>query len=285
MWIQQRGNSLGYKLILTIYKLIGYKGTKPIIWLVSFIYALITPKEREAIKSYYRRVGVSYNFLYYVSHIYQFSLSIFDRFVSKINPNIFQIERVNLKVFLKNRNRILTISHVGNWANTFVAFQYENRNIYIAIDEKLKKDIIAYEKSLKYQKTSNIKFINLREGLKATLQIVQALKQGDDIAIMVDRLIDKNRYVEVNFLNSPTRFNRSPFEIAYNREVEIMGVTVIRSNDKEYKVIFSDPIKVDKSIKKEKAIAIMATQYANYLENIVRQYPKQWFNFYKFWEY
>ena len=284
MWIKQRGNHLGYKAILTIYKIIGYQGTKPIIWLVSFVYALITKNEREAIKDYYERVGVSYSFMYYVSHINQFSLSLFDRFVTKIDPDAFKIERINLDTFLNDKNRILALSHVGNWANTFVAFKYENRTIHITADEKLKESIAEYEKSLKHQNSSNIKVINLKEGLKASIEMVQALKQGDDLAIMVDRLIDPNKFVEVNFLNSPTKFNKNPFEIAYNRNVSIIGVTVIRSGDKQYKVIFSDPIHVNKSIKREESVAIMAEKYAKYLESVLYEYPKQWFNFYKFWE-
>ncbi len=284
MWIKQRGNQLGYKAILTIYKLIGYKGTKPIIWLVSLFYALFTKHEREAIKDYYKRVGVKYGFFYYVSHINQFSLSLFDRFVTKIDPDSFEIERINLNEFLNDKNRVLALSHVGNWANTFVAFKYENRTIHITANEQLKASIATYEKSLKHQQSTNIKVINLEEGLKASVQMVQALKAGDDLAIMVDRLIDPNKFVEVNFLNSPTKFNKNPFEIAYNRGVNMMGVTVIRSGDKKYKVIFSDPISVDKSIKREEAVAIMATQYAKYLEGILKKYPKQWFNFYKFWE-
>ena len=284
MWIKQRGNQLGYKTILMIYKIIGYQGTKPIIWLVSFVYALITKNEREAIKDYYERVGVSYSFLYYVSHINQFSLSLFDRFVTKIDPDIFKIERINLTKFLSDKNRILALSHVGNWANTFVAFKYENRTIHITADEKLKESIADYEKSLKHQNSSNIKVINLKEGLKASVEMVQALKKGDDLAIMVDRLIDNEKFVEVDFLNSKTKFNKNPFEIAYNRDVDIIGVTVIRSGDKQYKVIFSDPISVDKSIKREESVAIMASKYAKYLEGILQEYPKQWFNFYKFWE-
>jgi predicted LPLAT superfamily acyltransferase len=284
MWIKQRGNQLGYKAILTIYKIIGYQGTKPIIWFVSFVYALITKNEREAIKDYYERVGVSYSFLYYVSHINQFSLSLFDRFVTKIDPDSFEIERINLHKFLDDKNRILALSHVGNWANTFVAFKYENRTIHITADEKLKESISSYEKSLKHQNSSNIKVINLKEGLKASIEMVQALKKGDDLAIMVDRLIDSSKFIEVDFLNSKTKFNKNPFEIAYNRGVDIMGVTVIRSGDKKYKVIFSDPISVDKSIKREESVAIMAEKYAKYLEGILHEYPKQWFNFYKFWE-
>ena len=285
MWIKQRGNQLGYKAILTIYKIIGYQGTKPIIWLVSFVYALITKEEREAIKEYYSRIGVPYSFLYYVSHINQFSLSIFDRFVTRIDPNIFEIERVNLDKFLdKDKNRILALSHVGNWANTLVAFKYENRTVHITADEKLKASIASYEKSLGEQNSENIKIINLREGLKASIEMLQALQNGDDLAIMVDRLIDPNKFVEVDFLGAKSKLNKNPFEIAYNRNVEMIGVTVIRVNDKAYKVIFSDPIKVDKSIKKEEAVAIMAGKYAEYLEDILHQYPKQWFNFYKFWE-
>ena len=287
MWIKQRGNNIGYRLILIIYKIIGYNGAKIIIWFVSLFYAVITKDEREAIKDYYKRVGVDYSFLYYVSHINQFSLSIFDRFVTRINPDIFKIERVNSNKFLnkdKNRSRIIALAHLGNWANTFVAFRYENLTIHITTDEKLKASIANYEKSLTHKNSASIKTINLRDGLKATIQMVNAIKKGEDIAIMVDRLVDKSKFIEVNFLNSPTKFNRNPFDIAYNRGIDIIGVTVIRTDDKKYKLIISDPIEVDKSIKKEEAIVIMAEKYSKYLEDILKEYPKQWFNFYKFWE-
>jgi len=285
MLIKQRGSSLGYKAIINIYKVLGYRLTKPFILIISLFYALVTKREREAIKDYYRRVGVSYSFYYYVSHINQFSLSIFDRFIGRIDPDIFQVERVNVKHFFKqNTNRILALSHIGNWANTFIAFKYENRTIHITIDDKLKESIVSYEKSLEHKNSASINIINLKDGFKASIEIVKAIQHGDDVAIMVDRIVDSKKFIEVQFLNSTTKFNKNPFEIAYNRNIDMMGVSVIRIGDKKYKLIFSDPIKVDKSIKKEEAIAIMANSYAKYLENIVKEYPKQWFNFYKFWE-
>ncbi len=285
MWIKQRGNKLGYQIILSIYKVVGYRGAKGAIWLVSLFYAIITKNERKAMKDYYQKIGISGGFFYYLSHINQFSLSLFDRFVTKIDPDIFEIERVNINSFIdKDKNRILALSHMGNWANTFVAFRYENRTIHILADDKLKASILEYESSLKYQNSSSIKVINLQEGLKASIEIVNAIQKGDDVAIMVDRLVDHKRFVEVEFLNTATKFNRNPFEIAYNRDVDMVGVTVIRTGDKRYKLIFSDPIKVDKSRKKEEVIAIMAKKYAEYLEDILKQYPKQWFNFYNFWE-
>jgi predicted LPLAT superfamily acyltransferase len=285
MWIKQRGSDLGYKTIIAIYKLIGYRGAKIAIGLVSFFYAMVTIKERESMKDYYKRAGISYSFFYYLSHVHQFSLSLFDRFVTRIDPDIFEIERINMDAFIyKDKNRILALAHIGNWANTFVAFKYENRTIHITADDKLKASIVEYESSLEHKNSSSIKIINLKEGIKASIQIVHAIQAGDDVAIMVDRLVDPNRFVETQFLNSTTKFNKNPFEIAYNRNIDMVGVVVIRSGDKKYKLIFSDPIKVDKSIKKEEAIAIMANDYARYLETILQEYPKQWFNFYKFWE-
>jgi len=286
MWIKQRGNKLGYKIILTIYKIIGYRGAKGAVWLVSFLYALITKNERKAMYDYYTKIGVSGGFFYYVSHLNQFSLSLFDRFVTRIDPDIFEIERVNMRAFLdKDKNRILALSHIGNWANTFVAFRYENQIIHITADDKLKASILEYESSLKHKNSSSINIINLKEGLKASIEIVHALQAGEDVAIMVDRLVDPKRFVEIEFLDTPTKFNKNPFEIAYNRNVDMVGVSVIRTGDKKYKLIFSDPIKVDKSRQKEEAIAIMAQKYSDYLEDILKQYPKQWFNFYNFWEH
>ena len=285
MWVKQRGSDIGYKIILSIYRIIGYRGAKVIVWFVSFFYAIVTKEEREAIKDYYRRIGIKYSFLYYVSHINQFSLSLFDRFVTRIDPDIFEIERVNMEAFFDgNKSHILALSHLGNWANTFVAFQYDNHRIHITADDKLKASIVEYESSLKHKNSSSINIINLKDGIKASIEIVRAIQAGDDVAIMVDRLVDPKRFVEVDFLNSTTKFNINPFEIAYNRDIEMIGISVIRTGDKKYKLIFSNPIRVDKSIKKEEAIAIMANDYAKYLENILQEYPKQWFNFYKFWE-
>ncbi len=285
MWVKQRGSDIGYKIILNIYRLVGYKGAKVIIWFVSFFYAVVTPIEREATKEYYRRIGIDYSFFYYVSHINQFSLSIFDRFVTRITPDIFEIERVNAEVFLhSNRSRILALAHLGNWANTFVAFKYDNHKIHITADDKLKASIVEYESSLEHKNSSSVNIINLKDGIKASIEIVKAIQAGEDVAIMVDRLVDPKRFVEVDFLNSVTKFNINPFEIAYNRAVDMIGISVIRTGDKRYKLIFSDPIKVDRSIKKEEAIAIMANSYAKYLEDILKEYPKQWYNFYKFWE-
>jgi len=286
MWIKQRGNDIGYKLIVATYKIVGYKATKVIVWFVSLFYALVTPKEREVIKDYYQRVGVPYSFAYYLSHINQFALSIFDRFVTRIDPDIFEIEHTNIEAFAKkDKSRILALAHIGNWANTFVAFRYEDYTIHITTDEKLKASVAEYETSLDQSNSASIHTINLREGIGASIKIVNAIRAGDDVAIMVDRLVDPERFVEVEFLNSKTRFNKNPFEIAYNRDVDMVGIAVIRSGDKQYRLIFSNPIHADKSLKKEEAIIKMASEYGSYLEDILKEYPKQWFNFYKFWDF
>jgi predicted LPLAT superfamily acyltransferase len=48
-------------------------------------------------------------------------------------------------------------------------------------------------------------------------------------------------------------------------------------------VEFSDIITSKKKAKQE-AISDLAQQYADFLTQVVRQYPYQWFNFFDFWE-
>ncbi len=285
MWIKQRGSTLGYKIILMTYRVIGYKAAKLIIWFVSIFYAIVTKNERESIKDYYKKIKKPYSFFKYILHINQFALSIFDRFVSRITPDVFEIQIINEEHFLKqNGGKLIVLSHVGNWANTFTAFKLENYTVNIVGSEQLKDSIQKYENSLKYKNSSRVKSINLDEGFISSVKIAQALQKGEYVAMMADRFMNKNKFIKINFFNSIAKFNKSPFEIAYNRGVEIIGVSVIRINDKKYKLFFSNPIRGDKSISKEDAIKKMATSYVKYLENILDQYPKQWYNFYKFWE-
>ncbi len=285
MWIKQRGSTLGYKIILMTYRVVGYKAAKFVIWFVSIFYAIVTKNEREAIKDYYKKIKKPYSFLKYVLHINQFALSLFDRFVSRITPDIFEIQRVNEEHFLKqNGGKLIVLSHIGNWANIFTAFKLEDYTVNIVGSEQLKDSIQKYENSLKYKNSSRVKTINLDEGLMSSVKIAQALQRDEYVAIMADRFMNENKFIKISFFNSAAKFNKSPFEIAYNRNVDLIGVSVIRINDKKYKLFFSDPIRADKSISKEDAIEKMANSYVKYLENILNQYPRQWYNFYKFWE-
>jgi len=281
---QYRGSPLGIKLIIALYKRFGYSGIKWLVWLVAFFYALLSHKKRSELDSYYNAVGLPATFGTYFHHIHAFSLNIFDRFVAnEAMQKKLSITRINVEAFqtLHESGGMLVLSHHGNWAQSFKIFQTYDIKLNIIGDEAIDEGIQKLETQGDTNRRINI--ISMKEGMQAMLDIVRAINNKEILIIMVDRGIQNNKTVEVDFLGRKTLLNSGGFEIARMRKTPILGCDVVRDGDEKLKVQFSNIILSNES-DKAKIIPDLAQQYADFLEQVVREYPLQWFNFYEFWE-
>ncbi|RLA70127.1 MAG: hypothetical protein DRG24_07365 [Epsilonproteobacteria bacterium] len=279
-----RGSPLGIKLIITLYNQFGYAGIKWLVWIVALFYAIISRAKRSELDSYYKAVGLESAFSTYFRHIHAFSLNIFDRFVAnESTQEKLTIERVNVEAFqaLHKSGGILTLSHHGNWAQSFKIFQTYDVKLNIIGDEAIDEGIQKLETQGDANRRINI--ISMKEGMQAMLDIARAINNQEIIIIMVDRITQENKTVNVDFLGKKTCLNSGAFEIARMRNTPMLGCDIVRDGDEKLKVQFSDII-ISQQTDKEKIIPDLAQQYANFLEKVVREYPLQWFNFYEFWE-
>jgi len=282
---QYRGSPLGIKLIITLYNLCGYTTAKTLVYLVALFYATISQKNRQHLNSYYEAVGVPLNFRSYFHHVYAFSLNIFDRFIAKegMSDTALKVERVNLKSFetLQQTGGMIIFSHHGNWAQSFKIFQTYEIKLNIIGDEAIDENLQKLETAADENKRINI--ISLKNGMQAMLDIARALQNNEIVIIMVDRVKDPKKTVEVDFLGRSTLFHSGGFEIAHMRKAPILGCDIIRVGDQQIKIQFSEIITSSKD-KKAEIIQDLAQQYAHFLEKAVREYPWQWFNFFDFWK-
>ncbi len=281
---QYRGSLLGIKLIIALYNRFGYPGIRWLVWLVAFFYALISHNKRSQLNSYYNAVGLPITFGTYFRHIHAFSLNIFDRFVAdEAMQEKLNITRINVEAFqtLHESGGILVLSHHGNWAQSFKIFQTYDIKLNIIGDEAINEGI----QKLETQGDSNrrINIISMKEGMQAMLDIARAINNKEIIIIMVDRITQDNKTVEVDFLGKKTLLNSGGFEIARIRNTPMVGCDIVRDGDEILKIHFSD-VFTSKQPDKKKIIPDLAQQYADFLEQVVREYPLQWFNFYEFWK-
>jgi len=279
-----RGSPLGIKLIITLYNLFGYGGTKWLIWIVALFYAFVSRKKRFELNSYYKAVGLPCTFSTYLHHIYAFSLNIFDRFVARegMQESRIAVERINVKSFQKihESGGMLVLSHHGNWAQSFKIFQTFDVKLNIVGDEAIDEGIKKLETEGEANRRINI--ISMKSGMQAILDIARAINDKEILIIMVDRIRNDNKTVKVDFPGRRTLLNSGAFEIAHMRSIPIVGCDIVRDGDEKLKVQFSDIITSLKKEKKE-AVSDLAQQYAYFLQRVVREYPLQWFNFYEFW--
>lgn len=282
---QYRGSPLGIKFVIALYNIFGYKAAKSLVFFVALFYALISQKKRQEMNSYYIAVGVPPSFSSYFHHIYAFSLNIFDRFISKegMQESTVKVERVNLEAFeaLQKTGGMLIFSHHGNWAQSFKIFQTYDIKLNIIGDEAIDENLQKLESASDENRRINI--ISLKSGMQAMLDIARALQNSEIVIIMVDRVKEANKTVEVDFLGHNTLLHSGGFEIAHMRKAPILGCDIVRSDDQKIKVQFSEIITSSKERKAE-IIQDLAQQYANFLDKAVREYPWQWFNFFDFWK-
>ena len=79
------------------------------------------------------------------------------------------------------------------------------------------------------------------------------------------------------------RSSRGAFLLAAQWEVPVVALSVVRERGSRYRGFVSQlPAPPQGNIRSRSQF--FAREYAAFLEDVLRQYPEQWFNFYDFWE-
>lgn len=278
MAVKQYGNALGHKIVLFFYNLLGYRFVSFILNFVAMYYVLFTPAVKKSLESYYEHLGIKLTYMAYFKHLKLFSLSIFDRFVSRIKEDDLFFERENREIFLSLENGgIVLLSHIGGWATAAHCMKAEIPLMHIVMHETTKNEISEVESSKHRHNETNVHIINLNEGaISANIQIANALMNKEVIAMMADRITDPRKVVEVEFLGSKVLINKNPFDIAYRLKKTFIATFVVLTQERHYKLIFKD-ISTDVGSSEE-----IAQEYMDILTEIIRMYPNQWYNFYDF---
>ncbi|MDA3909695.1 MAG: lysophospholipid acyltransferase family protein [Sulfurimonas sp.] len=278
MGVKQYGNALGHKVILTIYKLLGYRFVSFILNFVALYYVLFTPSVKQSLESYYKHLGKELSYKAYFKHIKLFSLSIFDRFISRNKADELSFERENREAFLAlQEGGIVLLSHIGGWATAGHSMKADIPPMNIVMHESTKGEISEFEKSKQRQNETNVKIIDLNQGaIAANIQIANALMNKEVVAMMADRVTDPRKVVLVDFLGSKVEINKNPFDIAHRFNKPLVATFVVLTKEKHYKLIFEN-ISIN-----EKSLEEIAQEYMNILTKIIKIYPNQWYNFYDF---
>ena len=278
MEIKQRGNAFGYKILLILYKTIGYSFVVFILNFVVLYYTLFYPSIKKSLRSYYEYQGLDFTYKIYFTHIKMFAISIFDRFVSRIRPSDLSFDRHNLDVLkVLDNGGIILLSHVGSWATAAHCLGYRLPTMNIVMRENTKEKIKQVEHSNEKHNDDIVKIIDLNQGgIVANIQIANALMAKELIAMMADRVVDSSKVVEVEFFGAKVKINKNPFDIAKRMNKPAVAIFVINKDLKKYDLFFNE-IKGD-------TLQEMAQNYMKVLENILRENPMQWYNFYDFFK-
>jgi KDO2-lipid IV(A) lauroyltransferase len=179
------------------------------------------------------------------------------------------------------RGFLLVTGHVGNWEMGAVTLR--QHDLVPAVVGQAELDPNVQEMRQQLRDRLGVESIDIGSSMATAFRVRAAVERGRAVALLVDRANPEDRVV-VPFFGRPTPFLRSPALLARFCGCDILPGFFLRNPDGSYFNVWGQPLGADASLSPdEDAVRIMSRVAAD-LEGVVRRYPTQWFNFYKFWD-
>ncbi len=286
----------GARLVTCILALLPYTGPRAVralSYIVATAFLMLGGRRQYGSIQYWRQVaphaGIIVHWLRSWRRYASFGRILGDRYLAHVRPQTFHYTYNNSELLRSSvgqgKGVILLAAHVGNWELSghrlhnlnsgrihLVMVQGDNPVVQKFADDRMRE--------------KGVTIIDPREGMAASLAIHVALRRGEVVCMLGDRVHGGQPGVTVNFFGRPARFPVGPFQAAALSGSPIVICLLNMTGDRTYHLTIEPPWMVTipgrgpaRQAALKKAVQIWATR----LEEQVRRYPLQWHNFYNFW--
>ena len=294
-WYQIREQSAGtlrLELLWFVYKIFGIRFLKFVLWFVVLFIVPFAKPARSATKQYEKILnkyqhehGIKETKISSFSHIYAFACAMLDKMVASSDKRQkikFAIHKNadwdDFQSCLKeNHGAFLICSHLGNIEALSAFPDGKNKKMHafmqISQNETFHKFMTRHNIA-----TNTIIYPTEDINIGVASTMYDFLQNGDLVMMAGDRTSPgtPTRYENVSFLGKNCRFPIGTFKFAKSLSHPIFAICVMNIKHEKYGIYVK---KLDNT-----NIHDMVAQYALFLEKLVLKYPKQWFNFFDFFE-
>ncbi len=286
---KSKGTPLGYRIFVWVLKTFGVLPAYFLLRFVVLYYFFFSFKaSREIYRLYRRKLGYSWfsSTIKVYTNYFLLGQGIIDKVVmmSGIKNNFsfnFDGEENLRKIAAMGKGGILLSAHIGNWdvaGHLFKRLQTAiNIVLYDGEDEQIKKYLDGVTGK------RNVNIIVIKKDLSHIYAISEALNKNELVCMHADRFLEGNKTINSSFLGQPARFPMGPFLLAATFKVPVSFVFAVKESKLHYHLFASEIIDYS-NLGRNELIPQMLTDYATTMEEKVKQYPEQWFNYYNFWQ-
>ena len=177
---------------------------------------------------------------------------------------------------------IVWTAHVGNseFASRLLSMNGPV-NVARVVEEKPAEIILR-----NLMASERLKTVDLKGGVQATIELLQALRRNEMVAIQGDRVYQRHTF-DVPFFSQPTSFPLGPFLLSQVSGAPVLPVFVIRRGWLRYQVLMGDLIPAVpsqlKSSDRDASLYEAMCQAVRFLEKTLTTHYDQWMNYFDFW--
>lgn len=284
-----RGGTWGYLFFIFIIKRFGVSLAYFILKLVVIYFIPFAPKATRSIWFYARNIlklNRRKSIVLLIKNYYRLGQTLIDKIAIGNGMNKkydFKLENYDkfLEILNSDQGVIIIGAHIGNWEIGTPFFDEYGKKINVVMfdgEYQKIKDILN-----KNTNKADFKVIPIKDDLSSILAIKEALDNKEYVCFQGDRFLNEGRYLEHSFIGKTARFPSGLFTLAAKLRVPVVFYFAMREQKRAYRFNFTIADSVN-TIEKRVSEQDILEEYIMALENILKQYPEQWFNYYQFWQ-
>ena len=283
------GTVLGYKIFAWCLRIFGIRmAYSLLVGVVGYYFLRIKQAHRTAVYRFQNIYnswpgrGKQLGRCYIYQNLYAFGQILVDRIaVFLMDKRAWTVTHEGVEHLQKiaKTGGILLSAHIGNW-EVGCSFLHAIPGLDCSVVMLVVSDPIH-----QVEPAGNMSVISLASQESVAFQLKKTLESGQLVVMHGDRFLAGMHTIEVDFMGHPARFPVGPYLMAAILEKEIAFASVMKSGVQSYHFSCTQPRKYqwDASRAKDAQIRECVAEYVRFLEDQVRNYPEQWFNFYDFW--
>jgi predicted LPLAT superfamily acyltransferase len=284
------GGTFGQLALIRLSNVLGLKPLYAVLIFVVPFYMLFARSGYLAVYHYFKKqfcFSAWKAFCWTYKNHFRFGQVILDKFAVFAGRNPFEVEIVGNEYFKRlsegEKGFVIVGSHVGNFEIGGYLLHSDKKR-FNAVVYSGETETVQQNRS-KLLNSTNITLMPVNSDMSHLFAANIALQNGEIVSMFADRMFGSAKSVECQFLSGRASFHVGAFALAKSADVDVLAIFCVKTSAKKYK-IFISPLCMEELPPKTKRgqISNLVQNYVSELEQILKQYPEQWFNFYEFWK-
>ena len=181
----------------------------------------------------------------------------------------------------EGRGAVVVTGHFGNWDIAAKTLRDCGRPINIVMAHEVNATTHEYVRQTRER--VGVRVIYSDSSVYSSVNMIRALQRNEVVALQLDRSVAAAGTRLVPFFGAPAPFPVGPFVLARLARAPIIPVFIPRLGTRHYAIRIPGCFHLPREARDGPALDRVMADVVRVFEDIVREFPQQWFQFAPFW--
>jgi len=181
----------------------------------------------------------------------------------------------------EGRGLVLVTGHFGNWDIAARTLENYDRPFNVVMAHEANATTADYTRAIREQ--AGVRVIYSDSSVFSSLNMIRALRNNEIVAIQLDRTLGVDTTRPVSFFGAPALFPSGPFVLARLAGAPLLPVFFPRLGTRHYAIRLGTRVGLPRDARDAASLERAMRGVVAEFEDIIREFPHQWFQFAPFW--